>query len=162
MSALEEMIGSYREWLLVERGLAAITVVRYEALARRFLGERVGLAGELGVENLRGEHVTAFLLGECERLSVGSAQGKVGELRSMLRYLFLRGFTPLALAESVPPVAGWRTPGSRRLMRREDLERLIAGCDRSTLVGRATWRFCFCSRGWGCGLWRSRGWSSRI
>ncbi|MGO9823193.1 MAG: tyrosine-type recombinase/integrase [Solirubrobacteraceae bacterium] len=135
VSALEEMIGSYREWLLVERGLAAITVVRYEALARRFLGERVGLAGELGVENLRGEHVTAFLLGECERLSVGSAQGKVGELRSLLRYLFLRGFTPLALAESVPPVAGWRDTGIPQLMPREDVERLIAGCDRSTLDG---------------------------
>jgi hypothetical protein len=27
---LEELIGSYREWLLVEQGLAAITVVRYE------------------------------------------------------------------------------------------------------------------------------------
>jgi site-specific recombinase XerD len=134
-SPLEVLIGSYREWLLVDRGLAAITVVRYEALARRFLSGRVSAADELGVRDLGGEHVTGFLLRECERLSVGSAKGKVGELRSLLRFLFLRGFTPFALAESVPQIAGWRDTEIPQLMPREDVERLIAGCDRSTLDG---------------------------
>jgi site-specific recombinase XerD len=135
LSPLEELIGSYREWLLVERGLAAITMVRYEALARRFLGERVRSGDELGVNDLRGEHVTAFLLRECERLSVASAGGKVGELRSLLRFLFVRGFTKLALAESVPSVAGWKDTEIPQLMPRSDVERLIACCDRCTLDG---------------------------
>ncbi len=85
--------------------------------------------------DLGGEHVTAFLLRECERLSIDSAKGKVGELRSLLRFLFVRGFTPLALADSVPPVAGWRDTEIPRAIPPADVERLIASCDRSTLDG---------------------------
>jgi site-specific recombinase XerD len=135
LSPLGELIDRYREWLLADRGLAAITVIRYEALARRFLGERACAEDELGVMDLRGEHAAAFLLRECERLSVGSVGGKVGELRSLLRFLFLRGLTELALAESVPSVASWRDTAIPRLMPREDVERLISCCDPSTLDG---------------------------
>jgi site-specific recombinase XerD len=135
LSPLGALIDRYREWLLADRGLAAITVFRYEALARRFLGERAGPEDELGVIGLRGEHVAAFLLRECERLSVGSAGGKVAELRSLLRFLFLRGLTELALAESVPSVASWRDTAIPRLMAREDVERLISSCDPSALDG---------------------------
>lgn len=119
LSPLEELIEWYREWLLVERGLAAIAVVRYAACARRFLDERTRREDELGVKDLRGEHVTAFLLRECERLSVGSAKGRVGELRSLPRYLFQRGLTPLALADSVPQVAGWRVATHASTARRQ-------------------------------------------
>lgn len=135
LSPLGELLGSYRGWLLSERGLATLTVTRYEALARRFLGERVRPGDALGVQELRGDEVAAFLLRECERLSVASAKGKVGELRSLLRFLFVRGFTKMALAESVPAVAGWRDTEVPRLMSREDVERLIVCCDRSTLDG---------------------------
>jgi len=41
-------------------------------------------------------------------VSVGSAKGRVAELRSVLRFLYLRDLTPLPLWTAVPPVAGWR------------------------------------------------------
>jgi integrase len=132
---LGELIEAYRRWLVGERGLAPLTVKRYVALATRFLGEGVSVLDELGVKDLSGEHVTAFLLRECERLSVDSATGKVGELRSLLRFLFVRGFTPLALGDAVPPVASWRDTGIPRAVAPGDVERLIASCDRSTLDG---------------------------
>jgi len=53
---------------------------------------------------------------ECARLAVGSAKGRVAELRSLLRFLQVRGLT--ALAEAVPPVAGWRETGIPRTMAR--------------------------------------------
>ena len=37
---VEELMADYRSWLVVDRGLAAATVLRYERLARRFLEER--------------------------------------------------------------------------------------------------------------------------
>jgi hypothetical protein len=37
-----EPVDSYCEWLLRERGLAATTVRRYQATARRFLAQRAG------------------------------------------------------------------------------------------------------------------------
>lgn len=51
--------------------------------------------------------VNSFLLAESARCSVGAAKGRVAELRSLLRYLFVRGLTATALAAAVPPVAGW-------------------------------------------------------
>lgn len=132
---VEELVEEYRRWLVVERGLAAATVLRYEVLARRFLTGRVSPEDELGVAGLGGGDVSAFLLGECERVSLGSAKGKVAELRSLLRFLRLRGFTAMALAESVPSVAGWRDTAVPPTMPRADVERLLACCDRSTLGG---------------------------
>jgi len=132
---VEELVEEYRRWLVVERGLAAATVLRYEVLARRFLTGRVSPEDELGVAGLGGGDVSAFLLGECERVSLGSAKGKVAELRSLLRFLRLCGFTELALAESVPSVAGWRDTAVPPTMPRADVERLLACCDRSTMAG---------------------------
>lgn len=131
----DELISEYREWLVVERGLASATVLRYETLARRFLGERHSPEDELGVKNLAGGDVSAFLLQECARLSVGSAKGRVCELRSLLRFLYLRGWTELALADAVPPVAGWHDTGIPATMARADVERLLECCDRSQLDG---------------------------
>lgn len=135
LAPLGELIEVYRWWLVGGRGLAPLTVKRYVALATRFLGERVSAVDELGVKDLSGEHVTAFLLRECERLSVDSAKGKVGELRSLLRFLFVRGFTPLALGDAVPAVASWRDTGIPRSVAPAGVEQLIASCDRSTLDG---------------------------
>ena len=135
LTPFEELIAEYRAWLVVERGLAAATVLRYETLARRFLGERVTADDELGVADLSGVAVSAFLVRECARVSVGSAKGRVAELRSLLRFLYVRGLTELALADAVPPVAGWRETGIPQTLGRADVERLLAGCDRSRLDG---------------------------
>lgn len=135
VSPVEALVGEYRQWLLVERELAVATVLRYETLARRFLSGRVSCSGELEVEGLSGADVSAFLLGECERLSIASAKGKVAELRSLLRFLHMRGFTAMALADSVPSVAGWRETEIPPTMARADIERLLACCEPSTLAG---------------------------
>ena len=108
LSPVEALIGDYRRWLIADRGLAAMTVLRYETLARRFLTARVTQTDALGVTDLDGAVVARFLLGECERVCLGSAKGKVAELRSLLRFLHVRGFTPRSLAVSGPGVAGWR------------------------------------------------------
>ena len=135
VSAVEQLVDRYREWLVDERGLAAMTVLRYETLARRFLTGRVSPADELGVVDLTGAEVARFLLGERGRVSIGSVKGRVAELRSLLRFLHVRGLTPFALADSVPPVAGWRETSIPPTMPRSDIERLLACCDRSTLDG---------------------------
>jgi site-specific recombinase XerD len=135
LSAVEVLVGEYRDWLIADRGLAAMTVLRYETLARRFLTARVSVTDELGVADLDGAVVSRFLLGECGRVCLGFAKGKVAELRSLLRFLHLRGFTPRSLVESVPGVAGWRETSVPPTMPQSDIERLLASCDRATLDG---------------------------
>lgn len=108
---LDGLIARYRSSLVKDRGLAPATVLRYENLARRFLVDRSGDGSDVDVAGLTGSDVTVFLLAECARLSVGSAKGRVTELRSLLRFFYVEGLTPLALAAAVPPVAGWRDTG---------------------------------------------------
>jgi len=132
---VEVLVDEYRQWLIAERGLASMTVLRYEILARRFLTGRISPEDDLGVKDLTGAEVSRFLLGECGQVSLGSAKGRVAELRSLLRFLHVRGFTAVALAESVPQVAGWRETTIRPTMPRHDIERLLAICDRSTIDG---------------------------
>jgi site-specific recombinase XerD len=135
LTAVEVLMGEYRRWMAADRGLAAMTVLRYETLARRFLTARVTPTDELGVADLDGAVVARFLLGECRRVCLGSAKGKVAELRSLLRFLHVRGLTPRSLAESVPGVAGWRETPIPPTMPQADIEALLTDCDRSTLDG---------------------------
>jgi site-specific recombinase XerD len=134
-SPVEELIAAYRVWLIEERGLAAITVLRYENLARRFLRERADARAARLVEGLTGGDVTAFLLRETARCSVGAAKGRVAELRSLLRFLYLKGFLPIPLAPSVPPVAGWHDTGVPRILTAVDVQRLLDSCDQRGASG---------------------------
>jgi len=133
-AALDGLIVDYRRWLF-GRALAPATVHRYEKLAQRFLAGRIAPDGELDVMNLTGADVASFLLAESVRLSLGSTKGRVGELRSLLRFLHVRGLTARAVAEAVPSVAGWRDTGLPERMTRADVERLLSTCERSSLVG---------------------------
>jgi hypothetical protein len=90
-SPVEQLPAEYRTWLVVDRALAAPTVLRYENLARRFLGQQPAADdGQLAVD-LTAAQIVGFLLRESERVSVGAVQGRVAELRSLLRFLHLKG-----------------------------------------------------------------------
>ena len=128
---VDPLLVEYRAWMVDDRGLAPLTVLRYENLAVRFL-DRVG-DRQLG--SLTGRDVSTFLLEETARVSVGAGKGRVAEMRSLLRFLFLTGRTEHALAASVPPVAGWHDTGVPRGAKAPDVARLLAACDPATLTG---------------------------
>ena len=132
---LGALLGEYRIWLARERGLAAATALRYESTARRFLQQQAMAGGVLKPAGLAGADVSAFLLRECGRVSAGSAKGRVAELRAVLRFLYLQGFTPLRLGTAVPPVGGWRLAALPSTMTTADVQLLLDSCDRSTGVG---------------------------
>ena len=132
-SPMRRLLADYRRWLVAERGLAESTVVRYENTARRFL-ELHPVDDGVGAAALTGAEVVAFLLGESLRVSVGSAKGRVAELRSLLKFLFLRGLTPRLLTTAVPPVAGWRETGIPKALPAGHVQRLLDHCDHSDPV----------------------------
>lgn len=134
---VDELVDRYRSWMVEDRALAARTVERYEATARRFLTARAEQrAGGCGAEDLSGSEVFEFLLAETERVSVGSAKGRVAELRSLLQFLFLEGFTETPLAVSIPPVAGWRDTSLPATLSRSQVEAIVAAQDTTTVTGR--------------------------
>lgn len=130
------LLAEYRTWLVGERGLAPSTVLRYENTARRFLAEQAVVDDVFTPTGLTGSDVNAFLLRECARVSAGSAKGRVAELRSVLRFLYLQGITALRLGTAVPPVGGWRLATlPPPAMSATDVQLLLNTCDRSTPVG---------------------------
>jgi len=133
-SESELLLDDYRDWMRRERGLADATMRRYESTAGRFLAQRaVGADGPaMGVTSVE---VSSFLLAESARCSVGAAKGRVAELRSLLRYLFVRGMTATPLAAAVPPVAGWRDTGIPPTVSPEDVQALLDSCDLGTPNG---------------------------
>jgi site-specific recombinase XerD len=136
VTPLGALLGQYRSWMIRERGLAAMTVLRYENTARRFLQEQVSADGVFEPAALTGADINAFLLRECGRVSAGSAKGRVAELRSILRFLYLQGITPVPLGTAVPPVGGWRFATlPPPTMTATDVQRLLDCCDRSSVVG---------------------------
>ncbi len=132
--AVDTLLESYREHLVRERGLAAVTVVGYEAVARRFLGAHV--AGDvLDLSALGGADVTRFVLDECRRRSGGSAKTTVTGLRSLLRFLHLSGRAG-PLADAVPTIARWRLDSLPRGLESGQATLLLGSCDLASPVGR--------------------------
>jgi site-specific recombinase XerD len=134
-SSVEMLVCDYRTWLVAERALAAPTVLRYESTARRFLMERAASDGDRFIDRLSGREVVAFLLAETARVRVGAAKARVGELRSLLRFLYVKGLTPVALGPAVPPVAGWRDTGIPVGVAAVEVELVLDGCDRADAGG---------------------------
>lgn len=133
---LDELLAGYRGYLAGDRGLAARTIDHREVMARRFLEGRMAVVGgRTGAEGLTGGEVTSFLLGECARMSAGSARSRVAELRSLLRFLHLTGVTAGCLTGSLPPVAGWRDTRLVATLSASEVAAILDSCQRSTAIG---------------------------
>ncbi len=133
---LEELLADYGRYLLVERGLSDHTVLdAYGPAARLFLAEREAPDG-LGLERLSAADVSLFLARECPKRSVSGARDLVCALRSFLRYLHLAGLIEAPLVWAVPSVADLRDRTLPRGLEPAAVKKLLASCDRRTLVGR--------------------------
>lgn len=135
---LDELMGRYRRWMVTDRQLAPRTITRYEQGARLFLGARARQGGgPAGVEGLSEQAVTAFLLAEASRgLSSKSLQGRVAELRSLLRFLYLQAVITAPLGKGVPPVPGWKDTGVPQRLAAAEVQALLDSCDRATASGK--------------------------
>jgi integrase/recombinase XerD len=133
---LEELLADYERYLRVERRLSAHTVLdAYGPAARLFLGGLEGPSG-LALERLSAADVSSFLAWECSQRSVSGARDLVCALRSFLRFLHLAGLTEVSLQWAVPSVADLRDRSLPRGLEPAAAKKLLASCDRRTLVGR--------------------------
>ena len=135
LGPVEALLGRYREYLLIERGLTVGTARGYVDCVRPFIQTR--LQGDvLDLAGLSAGDVTGFVLAACPGRAVGSAKLIVCSLRSLLGWLHLTGVTATSLAASVPSVAGWSLSGLPKGLDPGQLRKLLAACDRRTPAGR--------------------------
>ena len=132
---VEELLGRYRAWLLVEPGVTPGTARGYLDCVRPFVATRAS-GDALEFTGVTAADVTAFVLAACPGRAVGSPKLIVCALRSLLRWLHVTGQVPVSLVAAVPSVAGWRLSGLPKGLEPGQLRRLLAGCDRRTPTGR--------------------------
>ena len=125
----------FEAFLHSERGLATSTVVSYLPVVRCFLDELFGRRA-LRLEQLRPRDLHGFVLREIQRVSRSHAKGVVTALRSFLRFVLQRGAIQSDLAGTLPGVATWRLSHLPKSLPPEQVERLLACCDRTSPTGK--------------------------
>ncbi len=136
VGAVEVQLADYREYLAVERALTADTIEGYALAVRPFLDGRLRDGDELDLGGLSAADVVAFVVARCPAQSRGAAKMTVTGLRSLLRFLHLRGVVSGPLADVVPSTASWRLSGLPRALEPEQLDVLLACCDCGAPTGR--------------------------
>ncbi len=129
-----EVLNRYRRFLTTERGLAPVTALRYVDRLRPFLDRRMA-TGDLDLGSLTPADVTSFVVAWCPCLNGGVAKLTVTALRSFLGFLHLDGVTERSLVPAVPTVFRRRLAGLPKGLEPDQVRRLLAACDSSTVVG---------------------------
>lgn len=133
---LDRLLVDYREFLVLERQLAARTVAGCERVARAFLEDRQRRRGALEIGELVAADVSGFLARESRRLNVGGMRGLVSKLRPLLVFLHVTGRISGPLRWAVPGVADTNGRLLPRAVDRATVAALLASCDRSRACGR--------------------------
>lgn len=134
-SPVEELLASYSRYLLEERGFPQANLRHYLGVARLFLASLPG-DGRPHLEELSVAQVSAFVLAQSRRSKPGPAKSMTTRLRALLRYLYVEGLVPEALAGAVPSVAHWHLASLPKALEPGHVARLLASCDRRRGMGR--------------------------
>lgn len=131
-----EVLERYRSYLMTERGLGNATVGGYVHMVRPFLHGRLSSDGlALDLIHLTAADIVAFVVARCPCQSRGAASLTVTALRSLLGFLHVEGIIERSLVAFVPSVAGRRLAGLPKGLDSNQVLRLLASCDCSTLNG---------------------------
>jgi len=136
VSPAEAVAQRYVAFLRRDRGLAENSILVYAPCARDFLTDRLEKAGGLALDALDAEAVRVFLLERVAHRSPESSRLLTISLRSLLRFLFLRGETPRDLSAAVPTIRTYRQATVPAVLSPEEVEQILAAPDRSTPRGR--------------------------
>ncbi len=135
---LEQLLAEFAGFLTNERGLALGTVCYYRTTAKRFLltcfSQREIDSVDFGC--VTAGEVRSFIVGEAGRRSIGSVKNVVTAWRALLRFLHVRGYVAISLADAVPAVAGWRGGLFPQVLQAGEVAGLLDSCDRRTVGGR--------------------------
>jgi len=135
-SPADNLTQDYVAYLRTERGLAENSILIYTPCVRDFLAYRLNQKGSLALETLDANTIRAFLMERIPRRSPEPARLLSVALRSLLRFLFLRGKTPRDLTPAVPMVRTYRQSGVPSGLSPEEVESVLSATDRSTARGR--------------------------
>jgi integrase/recombinase XerD len=125
-----DLLLAFRQWMRQQRGTGDATLSNYSFHLRELL-ERFGKPMQFDASMLRG-----LILEKSRSCGWAAAKASTTALRMFLRFLVANGKCAVGLEAAIPTLAHWRLATLPRYLQPEEVERLIASCDRSSPVGR--------------------------
>jgi site-specific recombinase XerD len=135
LSPIDRCANAYEQYLREARALARATIVNYVPFVRDFLGHRFG-NGPVMLSRLCAGDVVRFVQCQAPRLHRKRAKLLTSALRSFLSYARYCGEVAVDLAAAVPTVPNWTLTTIPRAIAPDQVQRLLAGIDRRTPIGR--------------------------
>lgn len=135
LTAVQECVREYRQYLVQQRGLSTASLPNYLSYVEQFLHEKFAQRA-LRLDVLRALDVTAYVKAHVAKLSPGRAKLLVTALRAFLRYLLHQGKISVDLSPCVLPVACWSFSEIPKSLPSGTVERVLARCSRKTSIGR--------------------------
>ncbi len=125
------LLSAFCRWMHRQRGSGEQTLSTYSIHIRELLRR-------LGEEPSRfdARRLRAFVLERSRSCGWAVAKKCTTALRMFLRFLIAEGQCAVGLDAAIPTLAHWRLASLPRYFQPEDVERLIASCDRASAVGR--------------------------
>jgi integrase/recombinase XerD len=130
------LVRRYVCYLRNDRGLAENSVLVYAPFIRKLIANQIAKTGSVSVDALNTTTIRDFLMGHIRGRSAEYVRLLATALRSFFRFLYLCGDLPADLSASVPAVHKPRRSALAAFLSPEEVERVLAATDRSTLTGR--------------------------
>jgi len=134
-TAVDRLVLEFGDFLRRERGLSSATLSNYLPIVRAFLDSQFH-GKSVCFDKLRPADVHRFVVRQAQTISLSRAKTAITALRSFLRFLQQRGLLRTDLSAAVPGVAGWRLTHLPKALSIEQVEQLLASCNRRTIAGR--------------------------
>lgn len=129
----DDVLNEYTGYLRRERGLNQATVRNYLLVGSRCFPALCG--SDFCPERISADSVIRIVLDESRARPAQRTIVTTG-LRSLLRFLHLRGHTACDLSTAVPAIARWRLASLPKFLSPTKAQALLRKCDRRTPVGR--------------------------
>ncbi|NKJ45110.1 hypothetical protein [Novosphingobium sp. SG720] len=128
------LIERYRCYL-INRGYSAATI-RHRAWFAAEAADALLFGRGLTPGNLTPGDIVHYVEAQAHRRGAGTAQTMCSSLRSFLGFLRQSGAISTDLAAAVPSVKSWKRTTLPTFLLRDQLEQVLAECDRTTSAGR--------------------------
>jgi len=135
-SSRTELLARYQDFLANERGLTKQTVYVHTPLVRAAIAGLSRLSGSQSPCDWNAEAVHDFLLEQSQYRSSASMGLVASTLRSLLRFLYLRGEVAIDLSRGVSRFRQWKLATVPTYLSPAEVEKVLAACDVATPTGR--------------------------
>jgi len=125
------LLSAFCQWMRDQRGTCEVTLSGHRRYLREWLSDLGEEPSQWNAHSLR-----AFVVEKSRTCGWSTVKNCTTALRMFVRFLIAEGRCAVGLDTAIPLLAHWRLAALPRYLQPEDVERLIASCDRASPISR--------------------------